>query len=57
MREARARDIPFWPAASILDMPSIIRFWEDCAAEAEARARPALERRAAERANATNANR
>ena len=54
MREARRRGIPFWPAPSILDMPALILFWEDCAAEAEARARPVLERRAAERAAATN---
>jgi hypothetical protein len=47
MHRARLMGVPFWPAASILDVPSIIFTWQAIAAEAEAKARPALERKAA----------
>lgn len=57
MVAAKRRGVPFWPAASILDTPNILFVWEDIAAEAEQMARPALERRAAERANATATHR
>lgn len=40
MQRARLSGVPFWPAASVLDMPSIIFFWQDCAAAAEAKAKP-----------------
>lgn len=53
MVAAKRRGVPFWPAASILDTPNIIFVWEDIAAEAERLARPALERRATERATTT----
>jgi hypothetical protein len=51
MREAERQGVPFWPAASILDTPSIIMTWRSIKAEAEYLARPVMERRAAQRAN------
>ncbi len=48
MVKAKRNGIPFWPAPSILDMPAIIAVWQSIAAEGEAKARPTLERKAAE---------
>jgi len=44
MVEAERQGIPFWPAASILDTPSIISFWRSVKVEAETTARTELER-------------
>lgn len=44
MRRAHLLGVPFWPASSILDMPSIIFAWQDIAAEAEAKAQPEIDR-------------
>jgi len=40
MQRARLMGVPFWPAASILDMPSIILTWQEIAAAAESKAKP-----------------
>lgn len=50
MHRARLTGIPFWPAPSILDIPSIIFVWQAIAAETEAAAQPEMERRRAKRA-------
>ena len=50
MLKARRHGVPFWPAASVLDIPTLIFEWHDIAAAAEAKARPFLERKAAEAA-------
>ncbi len=52
MARARATGVPFWPAPSILDTPSIIFDWQDALLEAENRARPEIEARAQRRAEA-----
>lgn len=50
MQRARAWGIPFWPATSVLEMPTIVHEWQSVATAAEERARPTLERRARQRA-------
>ena len=52
MRLARRSGVPFWPAASVLDIPVLIFIWQDIAIEAEEAAQPTLEARARRRAEA-----
>ena len=44
MQRAQASGVPFWPAASILDIPDVVLNWQDIYAEAYAKAQPELER-------------
>jgi hypothetical protein len=57
MRLARRNGVPFWPAASVLDIPILIFIWQDIAIEAEEMAAPQLEARARRRADADTARR
>ncbi len=40
MRRAEHLGVPFWPAASVHDIPYLIFDWYDIRAEAEHRAKP-----------------
>lgn len=40
MVRARVNGVPFWPAPSILDTPTLIFAWQEIAAAAEAKAKP-----------------
>lgn len=40
MQRAERCGVPFWPAASVHDIPYLIFDWQDIRAEAEAKARP-----------------
>lgn len=40
MVRAKRDDISFWPAPSILDVPTLIFAWQEIAAAAEAKAKP-----------------
>ena len=50
MQYAERMSVPFWPAASVVDIPYLIFDWYAVAAIANERARPTLERRAKQRA-------
>lgn len=57
MRLARRSGVPFWHAASVLDIPTLIFVWQDIVLEAEATAQPQMEARARRQAEAEAARR